>query len=202
MPSSVKVPLLGKVPKGALIMGVGGGAIVGGYLLYRHKQNAAAPTAGGEGYGYGSAAYGYGGDGYYSGGSEFAYGGQSGSGYGGGITPYPVASEYGYGAYGYGYYNPYTGQWLGPGQQQPPTTGGGTTGGGTGSTGGTGGGTGGGGTGAGSGTHTITANGKLDLYYTAKVHGITEGKLIRLNPKLSHLVGSKKPIPRGTRVKV
>jgi len=32
-----------------------------------------------------------------------------------GVTPYPVGSEYGYGAYGYGDYNPYTGQYLGPG---------------------------------------------------------------------------------------
>jgi hypothetical protein len=189
MPNTVKVPLLGNTPKPALIMGGIAAVGVTGYLLYRHNQQskAAASSMAGS---YGQYAYGYGQQpsGYYGYGSEFAYGGSMG----GGLTPYPVASEYGYGAYGYGYYNPYTGQWLGPGNQQPPVTGGG----------GTGGGGGGGGTGAGGGTHTITANGKLDLYYTAKNNGITEGKLVRLNPQLSHLVGSKKPIPRGTKVKV
>jgi len=182
----VKVPLIGKVPRPALIFGLAGGGVLTAYLLWKHKQNAAAP--GGE---YGATAYGYG-SGFYGYGSEFAYGGSMG----GGVTPYPIGSEYGYGPYGYGYYNPYTGQWLGGGAPQPPVSGGG------GSTGGTGGGTGGGGTGAGAGTHTITANGKLDLYYTAKLNHITEGKLVRLNPKLSYLVGSKKPIPKGTRVKV
>ena len=189
MPSIVKVPVLGNVPKPALIMGLGAGGLVAAYLIWKHKKNAAAPA--GSTYGYGAASYGYS-SGYYGYGSEFAYGGSLGSGF----SPYPVASEYGYGAFGYGYYNPYTGQWLGPGQQQPPASGGGS------STGGTGGGTGGGGTGSGGGTHTVTANGKLDLYFTAKQNGITEGKLVRLNPKLSYLVGSKKPIPRGTKVKV
>jgi hypothetical protein len=187
----VKVPLIGNVPRPALLFGVAGGGILTAYLIWKHKQNAAAPSDVANAYGYGATGYGYG-SGYYGYGSEFAYGGSMGAGF----SPYPVASEYGYGAFGYGYYNPYTGQWLGPGNQQPPVSGGG------GSTGGTGGGTGGGGTGSGGGTHTITANGKLDLYFTAKQNGITEGKLVRLNPKLSHLVGSKKPIPKGTKVKV
>jgi len=201
MPDTVHLPLLGNVSKPAVIMGTVAAVGVTGYLLYRHNQQSKAAAASMAG-GYGSYAYGYGTQpsGYYGYGSEFAYGGP----YGGGLTPYPVASEYGYGAYGYGYYNPYTGQWLGPGGQQPPITGGGGTGSGSGGSGsgGSGGGTGGGGTGGGGATHTITANGKLDLYYTAKMNGITEGKLIRLNPQLAHLVGSKKPIPRGTKVKV
>jgi hypothetical protein len=186
MPKEVKVPLLGKVPKPALFAGVIGAGVVTVYLIYKHKENAAAPLTGTAGYGaggYGASGYG---SGYYSYGSEFAYGGSTG----GGITPYPVASEYGYGAFGYGYYNPYTGQFLGggtgtgtptptPTPTPVPTSGTGKP-----------------------GTHTITANGKLDLYYTAKMNGIKEGQLIRLNPQLSHLVGSKKPIPKGTRVKV
>jgi hypothetical protein len=189
MPKTVKVPVLGNVPKPALFGGVVAAGVVTVYIIHKHNQNKDAALTGG-GYGYGAG--GYGSEGMYGYGATYAYGGSMG----GGVTPYPVASEYGYGAFGYGYYNPYTGQWLGGGQQQPPVTGGG------GSTGGTGGGAGGGGTGAGGGTHTITANGKLDLYYTAKMNGISEGKLIRLNPQLSHLVGSKKPIPRGTKVKV
>jgi len=189
----VHVPIVGNVPKPALVMGAIAAVGITGYVIYRHNKESKQAAAGMTAYGYGSYAYGYGQSGYYGYGSEFAYGGP----YGGGMTPYPVASEYGYGAYGYGYYNPYTGQWLGPGGQQPPITGGSGSG-----SGGSGGGTGGGGTGAGGGTHTVTSNGKLDLYYFAKVHGITEGKLIRLNPQLSHLVGSRKPIPRGTRVKV
>lgn len=190
----VHVPLLGNVPRGALLMGGVAAVGVTGYIIYRHNQQAkqaASSMAGG----YGSYAYGYGqqGSGYYGYGSEFAYGGA----YGGGMTPYPVASEYGYGAYGYGYYNPYTGQWLGPGSAQPPITGGSGSG-----SGGSGGGTGGGGTGAGHGTHTITASGKDTLWRTAHMEGISEGKIVRLNPHLSYLVGTKKPIPRGTRVKV
>jgi hypothetical protein len=189
MPKDVKVPLLGNVPKPALFAGVIGAGVVTVYLIYKHKENAAAPLAGASGYGYATGAEAGYGQGYYSYGSEFAYGGSMG----GGVSPYPVASEYGYGAFGYGYYNPYTGQYLGGGTgtgvvTPTPTP----TGSGTGGTSGTG----------KPGTHTITANGKLDLYYTAKMNGITEGKLIRLNPQLSHLVGGKKPIPKGTRVKV
>lgn len=185
MSGSVKVPVLGNVPKPALIIGLGGGALVTGYLLWKRKQAAAAPTGGA--YGYGASAYGYG-SGFYGYGTEFAYGGSTG----GGITPYPIGSEYGYGSFGYGYYNPYTGQYLGgssstpPGPTPTPTP-----------------------TPVpvpsphpGGNTHTVTANGKTDLYFTAKHNGITEGKLVRLNPHLSYLVGSKKPIPRGTRVKV
>src|SRR5215472_7455018 len=149
----VHVPIVGNVPKPALVMGAIAAVGITGYVIYRHNKESKQAAAG--------------------------------------------MTAYGYGSYAYGYYNPYTGQWLGPGGQQPPITGGSGSG-----SGGSGGGTGGGGTGAGGGTHTVTSNGKLDLYYFAKVHGITEGKLIRLNPQLSHLVGSKKPIPRGTRVKV
>ena len=187
----VNVPILGPTPKGALF--AGGLAAVGvtAYLIYRHKKNAsntASSSAAGYGYGYGQYAYGYGArQGFYGYGSGYAYGG---------FTPYQLASEYGYGAFGYGYYNPYTGQWLGAGNQQPPITGTGS------GSGGSGGGTGGGGTGGGGATHTITASGKQDLYYTAKGNGITEGHLVRLNPHLSYLVGTKRPIPRGTKVKV
>lgn len=107
MPNTVKVPLLGNVPKGGLVAGGLAAVGVGAYLWYKHQQGAATP-AGTE------YAYGYGGEnqaGYYGYGS-YAYGGSMGSGM---VNPYPVGSEYGYGAYGYGYYNPYTGQYLGGG---------------------------------------------------------------------------------------
>jgi hypothetical protein len=111
----VKVPLIGNVPRTAVIMGAGAGVVVIGYLYYRHKQTAVTAAYG---YGGSTAGYGqgYGTTGYY--GYGFNYGTAGGSGY----TPYPVGAEYGYGAYGYGYYNPYTGQWIGPTQQTPPTT--------------------------------------------------------------------------------
>lgn len=110
----VKVPLLGNVPRSALIMGAGAAVVVTGYLIYRHKQDTVAAA-----YGYGAAPS-YGGSAFY--GYGFNYGDYSGaSSDGGGITPYPTGAEYGYGSYGYGYYNPYTGQWIGPTQQQPPT---------------------------------------------------------------------------------
>jgi hypothetical protein len=112
----VKVPLIGNVPRGALIMGGGAAVVVTGYLIYRHNKQSAVASA----YGYGASAYGYGSSAYYGYGSQFAsgYGAYGGAG----MTPYPTGAEYGYGAYGYGYYNPYTGQWIGPTQQQPPVT--------------------------------------------------------------------------------
>jgi LysM repeat protein len=51
-------------------------------------------------------------------------------------------------------------------------------------------------------THTITANGKDDLYKIATDNHITEGQLVSMNLSLAHYVGSKKPIPAGTKVKV
>lgn len=190
MSGSVKVPLLGQVPKGALFAGALAAVGVGGYLLYRKsKQNTAAASGG---YGYGSTAYGYaeGAPGYY--GYNYAYGGgygTSGMG-GGGYTPYPFASAYGYGAYGYGYYNPYTGQWIGgPPTTNPPPVGGG-------------GGSSGGGTGKPPTTHTVTANGHQTMQALARANHIQKSTLLILNPHLGYLWGSGKPIPRGTRVKV
>lgn len=109
----VHVPVIGNVPRGALIMGGGAAVVVTAYLIYRHNKQSTVAAA----YGYGAANYSYGASGFY--GYGFNYGAYSGAG--GGITPYPVGAEYGYGAYGYGYYNPYTGQWIGPTQQNPPT---------------------------------------------------------------------------------
>lgn len=113
-----KLPVVGKVGKGPIIIGGLAAAGVAGYLVL-HKKKPAAGTA--TAYGYGSTAYGYGAydlpQGYYGYGAS-AYGAT-----GGGITPYPIGSQYGYGAYGYGDYNPYTGQYLGGGTG----TGGGTT---------------------------------------------------------------------------
>jgi hypothetical protein len=51
-------------------------------------------------------------------------------------------------------------------------------------------------------THTITANGKEDLYQIATDNHITEGQLVAMNLSLAHYVGTKKPIPAGTKVKV
>lgn len=113
---TVHVPVVGNVPKGAMIAGLGAAGIVTVYLIYRAKKTGTAGT-GTSAYGYGASAYGYG-SAFYGYGSEFG----SSSGGGSGYTPYPVGAEYGYGSYGYGYYNPYTGQWIGPTQQQPPTT--------------------------------------------------------------------------------
>jgi hypothetical protein len=187
MPSSVHIPVLGNVPKGALF--AGGLAAVGvtGYLLYRKSKK--GTTASSTSYGYGASGYGYGTQsGYYGYGSEFGYG----------VTPYPVGSEYGYGAYGYGYYNPYTGQYLGGGTGTPPTTGPGTGG-------GTGGGTGTGTTGGGTGqkpTHTEVANGSMTFQKIAAQNKVTMLELITWNPQLMPYLRSKKPLPRGTKVKV
>jgi hypothetical protein len=116
-----KIPLLGEVPKGGLVAGGLAAVGVGGYLWWKHQQNASAPAAGGE-YGYGAYGYGSGesAQGYYGYGS----GGSMGSGL---VNPYPQGSEYGYGAFGYGYYNPYTGQYLGGGTGTGTGTGGGPT---------------------------------------------------------------------------
>jgi hypothetical protein len=145
MASTVKVPVLGTMPKGAVVAGVGAAVVVTGYLIYKHNKASAAATtvAGASGYGYGASGYGYAGgypgSGYYGYGSEF--------------QAYPWGEEYGYGAYGYGEYNPYTGQYIGP-------IGGGS---GVSSTGPT---TGTGGTGAKSGW--VTIGGKRYYYSAAK----------------------------------
>lgn len=127
MPDSTKVPLLGNVNKKALLVGLGAAVVVGGYVIYRHNKNTAVAAA----YGYGNAtAYGYNAglpyNTFYGYGTNYAPDG---------VAPYPVGEEYGYGAYGYGYYNPYTGQYLGGGTGtgvvSPVTTG---TGSGTGTT--------------------------------------------------------------------
>jgi len=232
----VKVPVLGNVPKGAVIAGGLSAVAVGGYAWWRHQKG---QQVGGE-YGYGAGAYGYG--------SEFygQFGDQQ-------VTPFPMGSEYGYGAFGYGMYNPYTGQYLGPpvpGQSgatspaapatnlqwvqmavqglhvkgsrvallayvgglpltanqarivqeaiglmgNPPVAGAngyppkwhrapqpGQNG---------------------HHVHTITANGHMTLWQIAHAHGDSEGKVVRLNPRLSHYVGTKKNVKKGTRVRV
>lgn len=124
MPSTIHVPLLGNVPKGAAIAGVGAAVVVTGYLIYKHNKDAVLPTA----YGYGSSAYGYGSAAYGAYGYAGGYAGSGYYGYGSEFQSYPFGEEYGYGAYGYGYYNPYTGQYIGPVQGGG---GGGTTGTGT-----------------------------------------------------------------------
>lgn len=76
----------------------------------------------------------------------------------------------------------------------------------------------GGGTGTGTGTgtgsggtpanpldklHQATVGGKgatRDLYQIAKDNGITEAELIRLNPQLKKYEGSKKPLPKRTKI--
>lgn len=125
MPDTVKLPLMGTVNKKMLLVGVGAAVVVGGYVIYRHNKNTAVAAA----YGYGNAqAYGYNAglpyNTFYGYGSNYAPDG---------VTPYPTGEEYGYGAYGYGYYNPYTGQYLGGGSGTgvitpvTPPTGTGTT---------------------------------------------------------------------------
>lgn len=117
MPSTVKLPLLGTVPKGAVIAGAGAAVVVTGYLIYKHNRDAAVTATGAAGYG--AAAYGYNTGLPYN--TFYGYGANYAPT---GVTPYPVGSEYGYGAYGYGDYNPYTGQYLGPsgGGTAPPVT--------------------------------------------------------------------------------
>ena len=239
MPSTVKVPLLGNVPKGGVIAGALAAVGVGGYVWWRHMKGQQTDATGGA-YGYGAEGYGYG--------SEFY--GQFGTDQ---VTPFPMGSEYGYGAFGYGMYNPYTGQYLGPPQpgqsgatspaapttnlqwvqmaQQglhvkgsrtalllyvgglplthgqartvqeaiglmgnPPVSGPngyppkwhaapvpGQNG---------------------HHVHTITANGHQTLWQIAHANHDSEAKVVRLNPRLSHYVGSKKNVKKGTRVKV
>jgi hypothetical protein len=193
MPSSVKVPLLGNVPKGALFAGGLAAVGVSGYLLWRKSKQNAAATTGSTSYGYGATGYGESSPGYY--GYNYAYGGGYGtSGMGAGVTPYPVGSEYGYGAYGYGDYNPYTGQYLGGGVGTTPVTTPTPVGGGGGSSGG--------GVGKPATTHTITANGHQNMQQLAKANHISKAQLLLLNPHLGYLWGSGKPIPSRTRVKV
>lgn len=264
--SDVHLPAVGNVPKKGIIIGVVGGGAVLAYTLYRHKSAAAAgmPAAGGAGV-YGYSSYGYGGSSGYDpyAGSSYGYGG--GSSASGSVTPYPAGSEYGYGQYGYGYYNPYTGTYEGT---QPP---GGVSGGGVAST-----------PPAtnpawvaavvpklakagykapaaigalarytqglslnanqhaivtaalalegdppeagknghppaivtappsGQGkppkgpkpTKTITANGHQDVFAIAHANGVTEGLVVAWNLNLAKYVGSKHPVPAGTRVKV
>ena len=214
MTGTVKVPILGNVPKGGLVAGALAAVAVGGYWLYRHNM-ASKTAATGTSYGYGSTAYGYGQQapgGYY--GYGYSYGGVSG----GAINPYPVGSQYGYGAYGYGYYNPYTGQYQGGGtgtgtpQPQPLPNGtcapGYTFVSGTPTTLPTGAYAVQGGyctkntTPPKVGSCTATANGTQTLYWFGIAHGLSWNHLVKLNPNLSHLKGTHKPIPKGTKVKV
>jgi hypothetical protein len=118
MPSTVKLPLLGNVPKGAVVAGGAAAVVVTGYLIYKHNK-AGTGVTGAPAAGYGAAAYGYNTGLPYN--TFYGYGANYAPT---GVTPYPVGSEYGYGAYGYGDYNPYTGQYLGSGgaTTTPPTT--------------------------------------------------------------------------------
>lgn len=117
MPSDVKVPVLGNVPKPVLIIGGISAVGVVGYLILRRSKSAVTGAAG-----YGAAAYGYAAASAYGYSGYYGYGSYGYGGGGAGITPSPQGSEYGYGAYGYGYYNPYTGQYLGGGTGTTTTT--------------------------------------------------------------------------------
>lgn len=177
----VHVPLLGNIPRKGLIFGVGGGALVVGYLLYKKHQESAAAGASATGYGYGASSYGYGTGvpGYYGYGTgtqaEFAYGygGVSGApvpvGGGGGI-PIPVGGN----PVGYGY-----GISVPPLQPTPTPT-----------------------KSTKPGTSVITAQGNMDLYRIARLEGISLGKLLRLNPHLKKYEGTGKHIPKGIKVRV
>jgi hypothetical protein len=225
MPKSL--PVVGEMNKGKVLIIVGSAGAVAAYLLYKHAKAAKQASAVGGAYGYGATAYGYGepAEGYY--GYGYGYGAT-----GGGFQPEPFGSEYGYGAYGYGYYNPYTGAWIGPASgggttggtttTTPPTTptypelasptraeelrayaSGRAPGelglifsGGkwwrvpppTNQTG--------------PQTHTVTASGSQTLAATSRANSISEFQLLAYNPNLAYLYGSRKPIPRGTKVKV
>jgi LysM repeat protein len=48
----------------------------------------------------------------------------------------------------------------------------------------------------------VTANGHDDLNKIATENHTTEGEIIRLNIALAHYEGSKKPVKKGTRVRV
>jgi hypothetical protein len=195
MPDSVNVPLIGQLPKRGVVIGVVGGGGLLAYLYYRRKkmEEAASKTGAPDGayaYGYGAGAVP---SGYY--GYGYGYGNPA---FGGGMTPYPIGSEYSYGAYGYGYYNPYTGQYLGGGTGQggftvPPTTpppwwttppkwwnpGGNKP-----------------------GTSVITADGHHNLQQYGREFGVSKRQIVLWNPHLASYMGTGKPIKRGTRVKV
>jgi hypothetical protein len=49
---------------------------------------------------------------------------------------------------------------------------------------------------------TVIANGHQTLYQIAHAHGDTENQVVVLNPHLGILVGTKKPVKKGTKVKV
>jgi hypothetical protein len=51
-------------------------------------------------------------------------------------------------------------------------------------------------------THIVIANGHQTLWQIANENNDSERRVVRLNPKLSHYVGSKKNVRKGTRVKV
>lgn len=107
--ADVNVPVIGTMPRGALVAGGLAVVGVGGYLLWKHvTKPATTTTPTGYGYGYGTTGYGYG--------SNVRYG--YGYGYGA-YSPYGTA---GFGGGGgspyYGYYG-YTGSGGGP---QPITT--------------------------------------------------------------------------------
>lgn len=178
----VNVPLLGSIPRKGIIIGVGGGALVVTYLLYkRHQETAAATASTGDsasasGYGYGTTAYGYGSGvpGYYGYGANpgggYGYGGFAGSGGG-----------YGYGSAGYGtqpstappwWDNPPP--WLHIPKTRSPKP----------------------------GTSVITAQGNMDLYRLARLEGISLKKLLELNPHLKSYEGTGKHVKKGTKVKV
>jgi hypothetical protein len=48
----------------------------------------------------------------------------------------------------------------------------------------------------------VLANGHQDLYQIASAHSLSEAKLIELNPGLKSYEGSKKPVRRGTKVRI
>src|SRR6185312_9874648 len=53
------------------------------------------------------------------------------------------------------------------------------------------------------GVHWATVGGKgatRDLYQIARDNGISEAELIRLNPQLKKYVGTKRPLPKRTRI--
>lgn len=90
----VQVPLLGKMPRGALFAGGLAVVGVGGYLLYKHFTKPVTPPTGAAAYGYGAGAYGYGSNMPY--GYGYGYNSPYGTaGFGGGGYPY--------GGFGYGY---------------------------------------------------------------------------------------------------
>ena len=50
--------------------------------------------------------------------------------------------------------------------------------------------------------HTVTANGHQTLWQIAHANGDTENQVVILNPHLGVYVGTKKPVRKGTKVKV